>query len=152
MNLISKFKSVSDVGGTNRKTKLEIFSVFMNISAKADKSLQPSNLLSYRITTGSDMPLRCHLHISWTPQNPGQNSDVTPASAQNWEEQRNIEEGTKPHGVNHSKTLKCTPVLKCFLRRRSSIVFPPQSQQQAKRLEISSGNIPDIIVSFEEYF
>lgn len=81
--LISKFKSVSDDGGTNGRTKLEIFSAFMNISAKADKSLQPSNLLSYGIITGPGMVPCCHRHISSTPWSVGQNFDMTPASAEN---------------------------------------------------------------------
>lgn len=32
------------------------------------------------------------------------------------------------------------------------VVFPARSQEQAKRLEICIGNIPNIIVSFEAYF
>ena len=67
LNLISKFKSVSEAGDTNWKTKPGNFPGFINILTKADRSLLPPHFLSYRITKRSSMMPCCHWHVSHTP-------------------------------------------------------------------------------------
>lgn len=67
MNLISKFKSVSEAGDTEWKTKPGNFPAFINILTKVDRPLFLSDFLSCRITKRSSTVPCCHWHISYTP-------------------------------------------------------------------------------------
>lgn len=67
ISLTFKFKSVSEAGDTNWKTKSGNFLAFINILRKTDRSLPPSHFLSCRITKRSSTVPCCHWHNSHIP-------------------------------------------------------------------------------------
>lgn len=137
MNLISKFKSVSEAGDTNWKKKPGNFPAFINILTKADRSLF---LLSLAAELPRDL-VWSHAVTDTSPTQPwslGQNSTLTPASTESRGTKKYIRRNQAQRGLIKDSQMQAH--LSHYhsdsevLSMEERAILPSESQDQAKRL------------------